>query len=366
MGVQICNRKGRKRNFGIVTEVGSKRTWEYFEKKADRDEELKRRKKRALAEGSAILRLSSVDAGVMLRCLELMGSAQAVLRAVEDAAVRSVSEVVSLRTAMDECIAEKKGLGLSDADYIRHFKRSCDRFPDPSRMAHSITAKDAREWIAGMDVAPVTKKTYAKHGRTLWKWMVKRGYARTNIFEDVPVPQVVEVEPGFLSVEDMAALFRTAQAEFPVAVAYLALGAFAGIRSSAMVRMDVKEHVRFEQKGILITGDVAKNSRRQFVDGHPDNLWLWLNWCRKKAPAGFALGKREWDVLRAQVAKKAGVVMPHNALRHSFCTYHVALSGDAGKTATLLTHRGNVAILYEHYKGNAAKGEAREYFKIRP
>ena len=28
------------------------------------------------------------------------------------------------------------------------------------------------------------------------------------------------------------------------------------------------------------------------------------------------------------------------SVRHSFCTYHVALYGDAGRTATLLTQRG--------------------------
>lgn len=36
-----------------------------------------------------------------------------------------------------------------------------------------------------------------------------------------------------------------------------------------------------------------------------------------------------------------------------------ALEGDAGKTATLLTHRGNVSILYAHYKGNASRADKK-------
>jgi len=99
---------------------------------------------------------------------------------------------------------------------------------------------------------------------------------------------------------------------------------------------------------------------------HPDNLWQWLEFAKKKAPEGFSLSKRLWDRRKEQIAKKTGFRMPHNALRHSFCSYHVALQGDAGKTATLLTHRGNVAILYEHYKGNASKAQAEEYFSIVP
>jgi hypothetical protein len=91
-----------------------------------------------------------------------------------------------------------------------------------------------------------------------------------------------------------------------------------------------------------------------------------LRWARDNAADGFALTKRQWDNVRGLVPKVAGVKMPHNALRHSFCSYHVALHGDAGKTATLLTHRGNVSILYEHYKGNCKMADGVAYFGILP
>jgi hypothetical protein len=110
----------------------------------------------------------------------------------------------------------------------------------------------------------------------------------------------------------------------------------------------------------------AKNKRRVYIDGHPDNLWKWLSWAKKYSPEGLSLSKRLWDRRREQVQEKANVKMPHNALRHSFCTYHVAQNGDAGKTATHLTHRGNVSILYEHYRGNATKSDAEKYFDITP
>ena len=52
--------------------------------------------------------------------------------------------------------------------------------------------------------------------------------------------------------------------------------------------------------------------------------------------------------------------------RHSFCTYHVALTGSADRTATLLTHRGSVSTLYDHYRGNATNEQAKCYFSVRP
>jgi hypothetical protein len=83
-------------------------------------------------------------------------------------------------------------------------------------------------------------------------------------------------------------------------------------------------------------------------------------------PGSFAEWSRDLaqDVLTELAGMLATTTMPHNALRHSFCTYHVALYGDAGNTATLLTHRGNVSILYEHYRGNATRKQAQQWFGL--
>ena len=62
---------------------------------------------------------------------------------------------------------------------------------------------------------------------------------------------------------------------------------------------------------------------------------------------------------RAQLARM------HNVLRHSFASYHVALEGDAARTALLLTHR-NQSMLWQHYRGRATKAEAKAYFGIVP
>ena len=77
------------------------------------------------------------------------------------------------------------------------------------------------------------------------------------------------------------------------------------------------------------------------------------------------LGKSTLIQWRERVYTAAGIYFPHNAGRHSFSTYHVALYGDASKTATLLTHRG-VNMLYDHYRGNAEKEESEKYFSIVP
>ena len=85
---------------------------------------------------------------------------------------------------------------------------------------------------------------------------------------------------------------KTAQEKFPDAVAYFALNGLAGLRSSACARINI-EDIDFNQRGILIRAVNAKNKRRNYIDGHPDNLSEWLNWANKHGPEGFNLSKRQ-------------------------------------------------------------------------
>lgn len=267
-----------------------------------------------------------------------------------------------MKKAADQFVCEKSAAGFND-DYVRHLQLSLSRLPDipPAQ----LTDADASWFVTGLPYAPRSVIGHIKNYRAFWAWMLERQMVRSNIFKRVAMPKIVETEPGFLTVDQTQALLAACVKRLPDAAAYFALGLFAGLRSSACVRIG-PEHIRFEQRGILITGENAKNSRRQFVDGHEPVLWDWLEWCRKNAPEGFVLPARLWERRREQTAEIASVRMPHNALRHSFCTYHCALHGDAGKTATLLTHRGNVSILYQHYKGNASKAQAEAFFALTP
>jgi site-specific recombinase XerD len=364
MGIMTFKRADRKKSpFGVRWSERGKRKFRFFGSAKDRDAYAKDLQKAVDVQGRVILSLSAADASVMAECIKLAGSSGAVLRAVHEVCGRALLGSISLAAARQEYIDERTNAGR-DEKYVKKLEDILGKldFVSPQRVSDA----DARRWASALPLSPVSVHGHIKVCRTFWGWLVERKYAAENVFAKVPMPQVVEKEPGFLTVEQTRALLKAARDHFPDAVAYFALGAFAGLRSSAICRLEWKEHIRFEQRGILITGENAKNKRRQFVDGHEPNLWAWLEWAREHAPGGFDLEPRAWERRRGQVAEKAEVVMPHNALRHSFCTHHCALYGDAGRTATLLTHRGNVAILYQHYKGNAGRGDAERYFGIRP
>jgi hypothetical protein len=57
---------------------------------------------------------------------------------------------------------------------------------------------------------------------------------------------------------------------------------------------------------------------------------------------------------------------PHNAMRHTFASMHLAHYQDPGKTAFELGHRGDPSLLYRHYRGLATKADAERFWTIRP
>ncbi len=356
-----------KKPYGVKWTIDGKRRFKFFAKKLDQDT-FYRGKLAELNKGMTALSLNNHEATIMLRCLELLnGNADDVLLACKQYIENNQLTSCPAVKAIKEYTQEKTKIGRNK-DYQNTIKVVLERLEKyfPENLA-DWTSDTARSWSLSLteEFSPRTIKNNIKVARAFCNWAVSRNFIKNNIFADVPLPDIILPEPEYLSLAAINKIMETAQNKYPDAVAYFALGAFAGLRSSAAVRLELSAF-DFDNKGILIQATQAKNKRRAYLDGFENNLWLWLEWARNHAPDGFALPKRRWYHLRDSVVEKAEVTIPHNGLRHSFCTYHVALHGNAGRTATLLTHRGNVSILYDYYKGNVSRAEAEKYFSIVP
>jgi site-specific recombinase XerD len=365
MKISKLNRENRNLKYGVKWEENGNPRHKFFKTKSARDGFHQSLKEKAKQEGPAIFEISSEQARILQLCIHKLGNIETVLQAVLEYEKRNCPHPITLKDAIQEHLNEGYNLGR-DTNWMRAGRVILERFElTHSGNVNSISQEEATRWVHSLKFAPSTIENHADKMKAFYNWCIDRGYAAENPFLKVPPPDVIPHEPEFLKVAQMEKLMETAKKYYPDAVAYFALNGFAGLRSSACARIGL-EDIDFKQRGILIRAVNAKNKRRIYIDGHPDNLWEWLNWAKKNAPEGFALSKRLWDRRRGQIQQKANITMPHNALRHSFCTYHVALHGDAGKTATLLTHRGNVSILYEHYKGNTSKAQAEKFFNISP
>ncbi len=274
--------------------------------------------------------------------------------------------------------------------YVSHARKALEDFAEELG-SHDVADYDAeaiRGHLYGLNYSPVTIRHRRGHLLCAFAWWTEQGWIDENPVEKVKRPNVVSGEPGILPVADMERLFRANEKVDPGICGILALGAFAGMRTSAIGRLDFEE-LDFGQRGILTPACKTKKRRRQWIEGLPENLWKWLE---RTPPEIFALDGRQLLHRRAEAFKRAGLLIeaddiayenrkreargeplvtwqpthpPKNCLRHSFATYHVALHRDPGKTALILSHR-NQQVLYQHYLGIATSAEAEKYFRILP
>ena len=158
------------------------------------------------------------------------------------------------------------------------------------------------------------------------------------------------------------------------------MGLFAGMRTSAIARVAYDEITM--RQGILTPAEKTKKNRRNYIENLPDNLWAWLERTPKTA---FNWCERKWKKRREAALRRAGLLVngtqlkkpdengklpqkkipPHNAMRHSFASYHVAWKRDFQDTALIMSHKGT-DILFKHYRGIATKENAERYFNIYP
>lgn len=128
-----------------------------------------------------------------------------------------------------------------------------------------------------------------------------------------------EVEPAdedcgdieIFTPQELAKLLEVAK---PCMVPYLAMGAFAGIRSAELERLDWSD-VKFDRNVIEIKAQKAKTRSRRLAP-ITENLRAWLQpHFRPKGPvAPFANMSKQLMWL----SEAAGVPWKHNALRHSW------------------------------------------------
>lgn len=234
------------------------------------------------------------------------------------------------------------------------------------RTLASVKADDVRAWLAGLVDAetgapfePYTLRHHLVSAKLLFGHATRERWMDDDPTAAVPLPKSDPEDVTVMPVADAARLFS--KNRDALCVGRLALEAFGGLRYSSAARLS-KDDIIFAERGIVMPGSKHKLGRRHYVDGHPDNLWAWIN----HAPqACWDLTARQYLNLKAEAFARAEVKNPGNILRHSFCSYHIALNRDAAATAVLLTHR-SPAMLYQHYRGRATHADAEAFFALRP
>ena len=231
-----------------------------------------------------------------------------------------------------------------------------------NRKVNEITREELEAWFAKKDWGLRTRRNVQRDLRNLFGFAMQRGYTASNPVLELQEITFDEPPPGILTVPQATALLDAAEAYHRgLMLPYVALGLFAGLRTSEIERLDWKE-VDLIDNTIEIRAEKAKSRARGIVE-LSGNLVQWLSPYAKRAGA---VAPTSADYHFQAVRKLAGIhEWPKNAMRHSAASYHLALHRNAALTANLLRHE-NTRTLFAHYRELVKPKEAERYWQIKP
>ncbi len=316
-------------------------------------------------EGVAAFTLSVADRVDAVRCLELLkpyggNLVKAVEYYIEHHLKRLVSPTIAEMTAQ---ILNEKRRANRRSSTIRALASFCrlmtNRFGD--RQLHTLTLQELESICLGDNIQPRTQYNRIRFAKQLYLYARPRGWVVENLATAITVPNWEPAEPGCLSVEAIRNLLRLAP-KYGL-LGYVAIGLFGGVRRAELERSDWTD-VHLADREIVIGARAAKLRSRRVIPCN-DTLAAWLELCAK--PSGPIVGEGKFESRFAALRKEAGITdWPHNALRHSFASYHLAHYKDPVRTAYVMGHRAGTEMLDTHYKSLVSSADAAAFWALRP
>lgn len=285
-----------------------------------------------------------------------------------DAARRSVVGRRALRrvtvaVARDEFIHAKLGKRARTVEFYENkLKPVVEKFGEQGM--DDIEREVFHNWLRKLGVSAGTRAGIVRASRALWNWALAQAPQLAAIDVTAGLDGTGPSNQGeaeFLTVPEVADIMAAAG---PYRSA-LALLLFGGVRPEELAGRNkprlLWRQVRPAERIIRIPADVAKTGKPRLIEGLPEAVWHWIVPGNDRDPVSPGRTRQALD--RAQTALARS--WPHDATRHTFATYALAFTGDAGKVATWLGHEGNPTMLHRHYRGLATKAEADMYWALR-
>lgn len=348
---------------------------------------------RKLANGEGdVLSLSSSDRVSYLRAISILKSTGVSLEmAAEQFAeahkalkgVASVTEAVkyyvrkhshavvrkTVREVADELIESKRGLRRSER-YLEDLTHRCGRLAEGfSCQISDVTSRDLEAFLSGLKLSARSHNNFRGVIITLWRFAKKRGYLPKDNDECEAIERVKD-KSGAIAIftpEEIDSLLQNAQ---PHVVPFLAIGAFAGLRSMEIARLDWSDvRLGVAEPHIVVQAAHSKTASRRIVP-ISENLIAWLQSFSRKSGRVWPLGHNyiypcisEQNALARQ-EKRQVVPWKKNALRHSYISYRLAKIKDVAEVAL---EAGNSArVIFTNYRELVTGAQAEKWFKIVP
>ena len=272
-----------------------------------------------------------------------------------------------------ELIAAKANDGLS-TKYLTDLRQRTAKFASafPSEIS-KITTAEIEKWLRGMGTGPKNRNNYANSVTTLFNFAKRAGYLAQHeetVAESLSRAKDTGGEIEIYTPEELKAMLERLRDIKPELLPFVAIGAFAGIRTAEIARLNW-EDVDFEQGLIEIGAGKAKTAQRRHVPIQP-NLAKWLEPYRNERGLILKLPKTQLAVRRvvepdlddATGKPEKGVKWKPNALRHSYGSYRLPILKNLNELA--LEMGNSPSMIMRHYRELVKPAEAVKFWAIEP
>jgi integrase len=364
----VYPRQNRSGSVGYIVDLGlinGNRERHSFKTKGEADTFAELKKTERLNQGVAALALPQevkVDAA---KATALLAPHHVSL---EEAAKYFIKHVVAFRTApkigeiVDQMITEAERNDRR-ARTVGDLKSRLTMFAEdfPERRLSELTVEEIKAWMdEDEEWSARTRINYLTKISQLYNYALRRNWVDANLAERIDRPSAEDAEPKIFTIKQAENLLKNAK-DFGM-LPYISIGLFAGLRSAELMRLDGKD-VKLEERAIVVGQQVAKKRSRRVVE-MCDALHAWL--AELKTLKGPIVDAKEFRDNMDELRKAAELeTWPHNGLRHSFGSYHLAFYGDAVKTAQQMGHRSS-DVVHNHYKALVLKKEAESFWNLKP
>jgi integrase len=283
-----------------------------------------------------------------------------------------------LPVAVDEMIETRTKDGTGDA-YVRVLKVYLNQLKESFNcQLRAVTTGQLADYLRNQDVSSRSKNNARATIGAFFKFCKERGWLPRD-HEGIELVPKFKEKPTDITIYSPWEVTQFLNHSRPEMVPFLAIGAFAGLRSAEIERLDWSE-VHLADKFIEIKAAKAKTASRRIVP-ITGNLAKWLKDHAKDegrvVPFDNVNKQIGWlveDTNQAlkEAAEKDGkdpekakkVKWKKNALRHSFISYRVAETQDVAKVA--LEAGNSPQIIFQHYRELVQPKEAKAWFGIKP
>jgi integrase len=285
----------------------------------------------------------------------------------------------TVRQVVDEMLAAKRAARLSEV-HLKDLDCRLNRFAEAFQLnIGGVSGTMLQTWLDGMKASGRTKRNYLAVTASLFRFCIKRKYLPKEAVEEIEAVQQQKEDNSEIEIFTPGEMREILTAARPEMVPWLAIAGFAGLRTAEILRLDWSE-INLMERHIEIKANKAKTAARRLAP-ITGNLAEWLAPYAK--PAGAVTDFESWwnqfSKLTAAVneQRKAAAPAPgkdpasvrkfvwkHNALRHSFCSYRLAIIKNAAQVA--LEAGNSPQMIFANYRQLVTEREAAKWFAVCP